>query len=332
MNETLIALMLLVALVMVILKQWRDLGFGFEYAYADGIGLGFDEGCDLKDDDDQPWMDLVMFKKGGSSAPAPDPQIGEAALKNAELGEDWLEFAYKQFDVANERQAEQDKIANQVTQQQLAASKQSQEWATQDRERYDTVFKPLQDQFIDDAKNWDSAERQAGRAAEARADVINSATLARQASERNMASMGVDPTSGRYAGVSRAGEQATALAAAGAENNARNAVRKEGVAMRGEAINLGSGLGINPATSLGLSSSTGSAAYGTTAANNAQAAGNAGIVGQGYQGAMSGYGNQASILNQQYGNQLNAWQAQQQASSGLWSGIGSAAGMGVMAF
>ena len=148
--------------------------------------------------------------------------------------------------------------------------------------------------------------------------------------------MGVDPTSGRYAGVARSGEMATGLAAAGAQNTSRNAVRKEGVAMRGEAINLGSGLGINPATSLGLSSSTGSAAMGTTAGNNAQAAGLGSIMGQGYQGAMSGYGNQASILNQQYGNQLNAWQAQQQASaqasSGLWSGIGSAAGMGLMAF
>ena len=329
MNETLIAIMLLVALVMVILKQWRDLGFGFEYAYAEGCNVF---SSDESDKDDQPWLDLVMFKKGGSSAPAPDPQIGQAAIMNAELGEDWLEFAYKQFDVANERQVEQDKIANQVTQQQLAASKQSQEWATQDRERYDTVFKPLQDQFIDDAKNWDSAERQAGRAAEARADVINNATLARQASERNMASMGVDPTSGRYAGVSRAGEQATALAAAGAENNARNAVRKEGVAMRGEAINLGSGLGINPATSLGLSSSTGSAAYGTTAANNAQAAGNAGIVGQGFQGAMSGNSSMAGILNQQHQNQVQAWSADQQAQGSLWGGIGSAAGMGLMAF
>ena len=161
---------------------------------------------------------------------------------------------------------------------------------------------------------------------------MNNASLARQASERNMASMGVDPTSGRYAGVQRSGEVATGLAAAGAQNTARNTVRKEGVAMRGEAINLGSGLGVNPATSLGLSSSAGSAAYGTTASNNAQAAGNAAIMGQGYQGAMSGYNSQANILNQQYGNQLQAWQANQQASGQLWSGIGSVAGMGLMAF
>lgn len=275
-------------------------------------------------------------KGGGGSAPAADPRIGEAAIKNAELGEDWLKFAEVQFKDANKRQDAQDAIAKQVTDQQLAASKQSQQWATEDRRRYDETFKPLQDQFIEDATNWDSEGRQSERAAEARADVMNNASLARQASERNMASMGVDPTSGRYAGVARSGEFATGLAAAGAQNTSRNAVRKEGVAMRGEAINLGSGLGVNPATSLGLSSSTGSAAFGTTAGNNAQAAGNAAIMGQGYQGAMGGYGSQASILNQQYGNQLNAWQAQQQASAqasgGLWGGIGSVAGMGLMAF
>lgn len=273
-----------------------------------------------------------MGGKSGGKAPSPDPAIGQAALKEAQLGEDWLKFAQEQFKASNVRQDAQDAIAKQVTDQQLAASKQSQEWATQDRKRYDEVFKPLQDDFIEDAKNWDSAGRQSERAAEAKADVMNNASLARQASERNMASMGVDPTSGRYAGVQRSGEVATGLAAAGAQNTARNAVRKEGVAMRGEAINLGSGLGVNPATSLGLSSSTGSAAYGTTASNNAQAAGNAAIMGQGYQGAMSGYNSQANILNQQYGNQLQAWQANQQASGQLWSGIGSVAGMGLMAF
>lgn len=104
------------------------------------------------------------------------------------------------------------------------------------------------------------------------------------------------------------------------------------MSLQGDAINLGSGLGVNPATSLGLSSSTGSAAFGTTAANNAQSAGNANIMGAGYQGAMSGYNQQASILNTQFQNQLAAQQANNQSSSSLWGGLGSLAGMGMMAF
>lgn len=331
MNIEFFMLFVWLAVAYFIIRNFRP-PFDFAYAYA-----GFDQFGEVTEKEERPaWHDIVMFKKGSSKAPSPDPNIGKAALKEAELGEDWLNFAQEQFKVSTERQKEQDKLANQVTQNQLDASKQAQGWATADRERWETQFKPLQDQFIETAKNWDSEERQATVAAEAKADVMNNASQARQSAERNMASMGVDPTSGRYAGIDRAGTLATGLAAAGAENTSRNAVRKEGVAMRADAVNMGNGLAVNPATSLGLSSSTGSAAMGTTAGNNAQAAGLSSIMGQGYQGAMSGYGNQANILNQQYNNQLNAWQAQNAsnnaASSGMWSGIGSAAGMGLMAF
>lgn len=285
-----------------------------------------------KKPEEKPWEKLLMFKKGGSSAPSPDPNIGKAAMKQAELGESWLNFAQEQFKVSNERQKEQDVLANQVTQQQLDASKQAQQWATEDRNRYNNTFKPLEDQFINKAQNWDSAERQQQQASEAKADVLNNASQQRQATERNMASMGVDPTSGRYAGVERAGENATALAAAGAENNARNTVRNQALSLQADAVNMGKGLAVNPASSLGLSTSAGSAAMQTTAGNNAQAAGLSSIMGQGYQAAMTGYGNQANTLNQQYQNQLNAWQANQQQSNSLWSGLGSLAGMGLMAF
>ena len=144
--DTLIVLMLLAALIVAILNQWRDLGFGYEYAYADGYLLG-----DSNEKEERPkWHDIAMFKKGGGgSAPAADPNIGKAALKNAQIGEDWLKFAKEQFEVSNERQVGQDKLANEVTQQQLDSSKQAQEWATADRDRYETVFRPMQDQFID---------------------------------------------------------------------------------------------------------------------------------------------------------------------------------------
>lgn len=283
------------------------------------------------------WEDLLMFKKGsGGSSPKPDPAIGQAALLEAQTGKEYLNFAKEQFAVANARQEKQDAIANEVTQDQLSASRQSRQWATEDRNRYQSTFVPLQNEFIDTAKGWDSKQRQDKLASEAKADVLNNAAQQRQSSQRQMAALGVNPTSGRFAGIDRAGEMATSLAAAGAENTSRNQVRKEAVAMKADAINMGNGLSVNPATSLGLSSSTGAAAYGTTSANNGQAAANTNIVAGGYQTYMQGLNSQASILNQQYGNQLNAWSAQQQANaantSGLFSGLGSAVGMGLVAF
>ena len=56
--------------------------------------------------------------KGSSSAPAPDPQIGAAALKQAETGEKWLEFATDAFAVSQVRQKELDALTTKVTQQQ----------------------------------------------------------------------------------------------------------------------------------------------------------------------------------------------------------------------
>lgn len=287
---------------------------------------------DHKKPEEAEWEKNVMFKKGGSTTVKQDPAIGQAAIKEAELGEQWMNFAKEQFGVANKRQEEQDKIANQVTQQQLDASKQAQGWATEDRNRYENTFVPLQNEFIDKAQNWDSAERQQQMASEAKADVLTNAGQQRAATQRQQASMGVSPTSGRYAGVDRGAEGATALAAAGAQNQARNTVRNQAMSLKGDAINLGSGLGVNPATSLGLSSSTGSAAMGTTAGNNAQAAGLTSMVGSGYQGAMNGYGSQANILNQQFQNNLANQQMKNQGSQSLWGGLGSLAGMGMMAW
>lgn len=271
-----------------------------------------------------------MGKKTSVAAPQADPNVGLAAQAQAELGRDWLAESTRQFEIANKRQVGIDDVTKQVTQQQLASSQQAQQWATQDRARYTGTFLPMQDRFIQDANNWDSAGRQQTVAAEARADVMTAAEQGRQTAQRQAAAMGLDPTSGRYAAIERTGNSGTALAAAGAQNAARSQVRREGMALRGDAINLGSGLGVNPAASLGLGVQAGSAAMqgGLAAAGNARA-NVAGLQG-GYQTAMSGYQNQASILGQQDQRALSAWTAQTQAnaqsSAGMMTGLGSLAG------
>lgn len=277
-----------------------------------------------------------MGKKTTVAAPAADPNIGIAAEKQAQLGMDWLAESKRQFEIASQRQVGIDAMTERVGNQQLAAAEQAQGWATEDRTRYTGTFQPLQDDFIRRASAWDSPGRQDAVAAEARADVMTAAAAGRQTAQRQAAAMGISPTSGRYAGIEQQGETATALAAAGAQNMARTQVRKEGMALRGEAINLGSGLGVNPAASLGLGLQAGGAALqgGLAAAGNARA--NGSIMQSGYQTAMSGYQNQASILGAQDQRGLSAWTARTQANSqstaGLMSGAGSLAGMGLMAF
>lgn len=280
----------------------------------------------------KPWEDMLVFKKGGGSAPAPDPNIGKAALANAQLGQEWLEFAKEQFDVANVRQADLDELTKRIGEQQLATQDEANRWAREDRQRYEKVFRPIEDQFVERATTWDSPERQAQAAAEARADVLKSAEMQRMDTERQMSSMGVNPASGRFAGVQRAGELGTALLAAGAQNNARNQVRREGMAMLADAANMGRGLPSQAAGAAGLGLTAGNSALGGASNANAQFMNSTGIVGQGYHGAMSGYANQANILNQKYQSQLQSWAANQQAAAQGIGGLFGALGTGIGAY
>lgn len=183
---------------------------------------------------------------GGGNPPKGDPNIGLAAMKSADLGEDYLAWA-------------------------KARAKTTDRWAAQDRHRSQTVFQPLQDSYIKSAKTWDSAGRQNIASREAVGDVALQGRLGQQQQARQLAAMGVNPNSRRFVAGKRGFTLDLALAKAGASNLARRDVRSTAQSMRANAINMGSGLAVNPATSFGMGSSA---------------------VGNGFQGAMSGYNQQ----------------------------------------
>lgn len=270
----------------------------------------------------------ICFGKDGGSAPAPDPRIAESAEKSAKLGEEWLTFSKEQYQTGLARQGKMDELTGRVAEQQLATQDQSNKWALEDRDRYTKVFQPLQDKFIDTANNYDSAERQAEVSSEAKADVLSSAAAQKQISQRSMASMGIDPRSGRFAAIDKAGETNTALAAAGAQNSARNGLRDKALALKADAINIGAGLPAQSMNAAAMGLNAGSASVNTTNAANANFYANNGIMSTGYGGAMQGEGSKAATLNGLYGNQVNAWGMQQQAEAADSAAIGSAVGTG----
>lgn len=218
---------------------------------------------------------------GGGSAPSPDPNVGIAALKSAQTGENMLSWMQDQAKITNQ-------------------------WAKEDRSRYTSVFQPLQDKYIAEAQNWDSQARKDEQAGKAIADVQQQARQADQSRVRQAMAMGINPNSGRFAAASAKGATDTALATAGAGNLARRQVEAEAEAKRANAINMGSGLAVNPATSLGLSN---------------------GAVTTGGAAAMQGYQQQGNLLNQDYQNRLQAYNMEQQSAAGMFSGLGTMAGM-----
>ena len=216
----------------------------------------------------------------GGSAPKPDKNIGIAAMKSAETGEAALRWMQEQAKITNA-------------------------WADEDRTRYKTVFEPLQDQFIAEAKDYASPERRLAAQDQAAADVAIAAGQAGGQRRRSLTAMGVNPASGRFINAESKASTDAALATAGARNLAGRTVDDTGRQLRASAINMGSGLGVNPGTSIGLSNSAGNAGFGA---------------------AQQGYQQQGSLLNAQYQNQLKAWETQQ-ASGGLFGGaLGTIAG------
>ena len=265
-------------------------------------------------------------KGGGGAAPAADPAIGQAAMANVELGKDWLSFAKDQFAAGNERQATTDDLNTKVINQQLATQDQANTWAQQDRSRTLNTFQPVEDSFVKTANEFDTPEKQAAAAAQAKADVVANANTTQQSNQRSMASMGISPTSGRFAGITRAQDTNTALAAAGAENNARTMIRDKGLALKADAVNMGKGLASSTAAAYGIGNNAGNSAVANNASANQSFNQNGQVMAQGFSGNIGANSSAGSMLNQLYGNQLNAWSANQQANATSAAGLGNMVG------
>lgn len=266
--------------------------------------------------------------KGSSSAPKPDPKIGKAALMQAKTGREWLSFARDAFDISQERQAELDAITKEVSQLQIDFGKDQLAFSREQRRRYEELYQPVEDAFIEEASTYGSEGRQREAAAEARADVESSAARVRLQQDRAAAAMGIDPTSGRYAGIDRATGLNTALAAAGAENNARTRQRDKGLALKADVANMGRGAFATSASAAATGLGAGSGAVGLNQGTNSQFLASTGIMDRGFQGQMAGYAGQAGTLNQQYSTQVDAWATQQNLASQNALGIGQAVGIG----
>lgn len=218
---------------------------------------------------------------GGGSSPRPDPNIGIAALKSAEVGEQLLGWMQDQAEITNG-------------------------WAEEDRSRWSDTFKPLQDEYIADAKRWDTPGRRRQAARGAMADVRLQGRVAKGTRVRQAMAMGVNPASGRFRSAEAKAGLDQSLAAIGAGNLARDKIEAQGEAKMANAINLGSGLAVNPATSMGLSN---------------------GALTSGAGGAMQGYGQQGQLLNTDFNNRMQAYQADQAGTAGIMGAAGTVMGM-----
>lgn len=264
-----------------------------------------------------------------------------------------FEFQEKAF--ASGQEAE--KFARKVGQSQIDAMNLQMDYAKRDRDRYEKTFLPMQDQYIKEASQYDTAARREGEASRAMVDIQRQSEAARNNADARLRSMGLDPSQMRSASLLQSQDVAMAANQALAGNAARQGVEDRGRAMRADALNVGAGL---PAQALAGFAGAGAAGQGALGAGqagqNAQLGaiqGGAGVAGQamgfrssalnnvaqltgspmqwaGMGGNMLGqssnaYGNAANTSSQNFQNQMSSWKAGQEQAQQSFNNIMSVA-------
>jgi len=261
-----------------------------------------------------------MGKK--SNPPPPDYQplanaSAEAARIQGEIGQAQLDFAKQQYeDNAPMLQA--------IAQQQMDAQAQQ---MTQAKDYYDyqvDTFRPLEKGLVEDAQNFNTDAYRDQMASRAAADSGRAFGISRAQNERASASMGVNPNSGRFAGMNAATGLQQAASRANAMTGARTQAEQMGYARKLDAAGLGRGLAGASTAAYG-----GATNAGNSAGMNAQSAGNTYMQGMGMGAGTyaAGQGMQmqglSSILNNQTQTYINTQDSMLGDIGGLMGGAAS---------
>lgn len=241
-----------------------------------------------------------MGKKSDPAPPDYTPLANasrEAAQVMAGLGREQLAFAKDQY---NRSAPVLEAIAN----QQMAAQN---EQMGQARDYYNYMrdtYRPLERGLVADAARFNTEAYREDMAAKAAADAGRAFGISQAQNQRAMASMGVNPASGKFANMNNATGLQQAAQRAAAMTGARTNAEQMGYARKLDAAGLGRGL-----------SGASTAAYGGATNAGSQAGLNAQSAGQNYMGNMGtgantmlgGYNAQISGLGTVLNNQTNAY-------------------------
>jgi hypothetical protein len=258
----------------------------------------------------------------GGSAPKP-PDYGPLMEMQKELGNRYLDQADRQFALEQERYAELSPYAKQIMQSQIEGQNLAMQQAREAFDFQTNTLRPMQHQFIDDARNFNTEAKREELAGQAGGDTEQALAIQRSAAMRQLERMGVNPNSGRFAALMSDSGLGAARMRAGAMNNARTAARQEGHDRLMKAYGVASGnaaYGLNALQGANASGANATVSMGA-ADRVAQGYTNAGMQGlQGYGGTLSATGN---LMNQDYQNRMYGYNADNQ----MWGGIGQLGGM-----
>lgn len=259
---------------------------------------------------------------GGKGAKVAAPDYTPVAAANKEAAELYAQVAREQLAWAREQYASDRAVTQQFLDVMLPNMRAESEAASRERQRYQTIFQPLEDALAKEAQEYATPERQALEAGKAQADVAQAFDAQRRSALATLESYGVDPSQARAGALDRSARISQAAASAGAANAARTQVENVGRALRGEAINIGRGY---PGAVAQAYNTAQQAGGGAVQANLQTTASGANTMGTGMQwaGLQSGF---MQNWGQNLDSQGRTWAAGQQARSQALAGIGSMVG------
>ena len=167
-----------------------------------------------------------------SKPPKPDPLIGQTAKQNADIAQQQLDVAKQQLEWERDRASVQDPLIQKIVDQQIASGDANATRAESQWQIYRDLFAPVEERMVKDADEFDSQARKDRMAAEAGGDVVRGYQAAREASQRSMERMGINPNSGRFQALALETNLGLAKDTAGAMNKARRDTELQGMAMR----------------------------------------------------------------------------------------------------
>jgi len=267
------------------------------------------------------------------------------------------------LDYLNSQQALSN-LAGENASEAVIAAREGRARADDTYRRYLDEVVPIEQQFFQEARNYNSPERASQASARARADVYTAASAADKQREDELRSYGIDPSEERYQGAGAISDVYTSAAAAGAGTQSREQSYLTGLGLLKDAATFGQTLptqslaqmqaatgGANSALQVGQVGGQGlTAASGTMQVGGgvtglpAQYAGysnpytqlagqQAGLTSNLYSTGTSALGNLGPIIkgsadaqSSAFSNQLASYNADLAAEQAMWGGIGKAVG------
>lgn len=253
--------------------------------------------------------------KGGNSAPPPDPALIAAQIKSMGIQDSAIQEVLAMSKAMQPLQQEQIKFGLESGKTAFDQSQADRTYALERRGQ----LTGLQDTMLKDAKAFNEGDRANELSGKAQADVTSAFDNASAQQGRQMARMGINPSSGKSLAMNNETSIARAVAGAGAANRARTDARTEGYSLTDRASNSLSGY---PAMGM---QTTGSGAQ--FAANGVNIA-NAGLAGlnSGATSASQMAGSMGANATSMYGAQAN-YQANMQEEDQTGSILGGLGGL-----